>query len=100
MGGWESAHRAMWRWERQRLPLLRCTHARSACTHPPRTRHIPPTTFPQVLDTCADSDCGGCCSRNAREAGSGVLLDLEYHTAKRFWGGQVVDSATIQWQVV
>lgn len=32
----------------------------------------------QVLDTCGDSDCGGCCTKNA--APSGNLIDIEYYT--------------------
>lgn len=49
-----------------------------------------PPARPQVIDTCDDSDCGGCCTRNASLHG-GMLIDLEWHTAKRFvslalWG--------------
>lgn len=58
-----------------------------------------PRLPPQILDTCSDSDCGGCCTRNARRAG-GVLLDLEYYTAKRFWGGDGVHQLDeVQWQL-
>lgn len=35
-----------------------------------------------VYDMCSDSDCGGCCTRNASE--TGFLIDLEIHTAERF----------------
>jgi hypothetical protein len=35
-----------------------------------------------VYDTCSDSDCDGCCTRNA--AATGFLIDLEVHTADRF----------------
>jgi hypothetical protein len=35
-----------------------------------------------VYDSCADSDCSGCCTRNSRE--TGFLIDLEVHTASRF----------------
>ena len=35
-----------------------------------------------VYDSCADTDCSGCCTRNSRE--TGFLIDLEVHTASRF----------------
>lgn len=35
-----------------------------------------------VYDECADSDCSGCCTRNASE--TGFLIDLESYTAARF----------------
>lgn len=35
----------------------------------------------RVYDVCSDSDCNGCCSRNARE--SGYLIDLEINTLRR-----------------
>ena len=35
-----------------------------------------------VYDECADSDCSGCCTQNAKP--SGHLLDLEKYTAQRF----------------
>ena len=35
-----------------------------------------------VYDVCSDSDCGGCCTRNASE--TGFLIDLESYTAERF----------------
>jgi hypothetical protein len=51
-----------------------------------------------VLDTCANSDCDGCCSRNAKKGG-GTLIDLEYNTAKRFWApGPVEGLKEIQWK--
>lgn len=42
-----------------------------------------------VFDRCDDASCpdhGGCCTENAR-ANGGRLVDLEYHTAREFWGG-------------
>ncbi|PRW57035.1 hypothetical protein C2E21_4319 [Chlorella sorokiniana] len=53
----------------------------------------------KVLDTCADDDCEGCCTSNARKNG-GFLIDLEATTAERFWEGEVQGLAAIQWQVV
>lgn len=35
-----------------------------------------------VYDVCSDTDCGGCCTRNAGE--TGYLIDLEIHTMRRF----------------
>jgi hypothetical protein len=35
----------------------------------------------KVYDICADSDCGGCCTRNASEFG--YLIDLEINTLRR-----------------
>lgn len=52
-----------------------------------------------VVDTCSDSDCNGCCSKNAKRHG-GTLIDLEHYTAQRFWGGSVPDLTAIQWQEV
>ena len=50
-----------------------------------------------VADTCDDADCGGCCTRNSAAHG-GMLIDLEYNTAQRFYDGAVVDVAPIQWR--
>ncbi|XXT14524.1 hypothetical protein WME94_30180 [Sorangium sp. So ce429] len=36
----------------------------------------------KVYDMCSDSDCNGCCTRNARP--SGFLIDIEKYTAQRF----------------
>jgi hypothetical protein len=36
----------------------------------------------KVYDMCADSDCGGCCTKNA--ASTGFLIDLERYPAERF----------------
>ena len=58
----------------------------------------------KVLDTCADSDCSGCCTRNAN-AGGGMLIDFEVNTAKRFFGsgyreegGEPANFERILWQ--
>ncbi len=42
-----------------------------------------------VYDKCANSDCNGCCTRNAKPSGN--LIDLEVHTASRFgfFNGQI-----------
>ena len=44
-----------------------------------------------VLDTCADSDCSGCCTQNQGSADE--LIDVESFTDAR-WG---VDDGKIQW---
>jgi len=44
-----------------------------------------------VLDTCGDSDCGGCCTENRGTATE--LIDVESFTDKR-WG---VPDGPIQW---
>ncbi|WNG23782.1 hypothetical protein F0U62_06885 [Cystobacter fuscus] len=44
-----------------------------------------------VLDTCADSDCSGCCTQNKGNADA--LIDLESYTNER-WG---VPDGRIQW---
>lgn len=51
-----------------------------------------------ILDRCDDSDCKGCCTRNAKRNG-GTLIDLEWHTAERFYApGGVQDVAKIEWR--
>ena len=47
-----------------------------------------------VYDMCSDSDCNGCCTRNARS--TGFLIDIEEHTAGRF-GSR---SGTVDWVCV
>jgi hypothetical protein len=44
-----------------------------------------------VYDTCADSDCSGCCTQN--QADNDALIDLESYTNQR-WG---VEDGVIQW---
>jgi hypothetical protein len=39
----------------------------------------------RVYDECADSDCSGCCTENAKP--SGFLIDVEKYTAQRFGVG-------------
>jgi hypothetical protein len=42
----------------------------------------------QVIDICADADCGGCCTANL--GGDGFLIDLESATMARFGAGDGV----------
>jgi hypothetical protein len=44
-----------------------------------------------VYDTCADSDCDGCCTQNKADAEA--LIDVEHYTDER-WG---VPDGPIQW---
>ena len=44
-----------------------------------------------VLDTCADSDCDGCCTENLGDADA--LIDLEKYTNERFG----VEDGPIEW---
>lgn len=60
-----------------------CPRMLLSLTHPPETALPPPP--PQVVDTCDDNDCSGCCTANAKRNG-GTLIDLEINTARRFWG--------------
>jgi len=52
-----------------------------------------------VVDTCDDSDCSGCCSKNANKNG-GFLIDLEKNTAQRFYDGNVEDLTAIEWRAI
>jgi hypothetical protein len=49
-----------------------------------------------VLDTCGDSDCSNCCSKNAAE--TGYLVDIEAETCKRVLGSTDACSGDIEWQ--
>jgi hypothetical protein len=44
-----------------------------------------------VLDECADTDCGGCCTQN--QAGADELIDVEINTYMRFNNNDTM----IQW---
>lgn len=54
-------------------------------------RHGNSTLVVTVLDTCADSDCSGCCTENKGSASE--LIDVESYTDAR-WG---VDDGPIEW---
>lgn len=49
------------------------------------------TIVATAYDTCADSDCDGCCSKNAMPSGN--LIDVESFTDTR-WG---VQDGQIEW---
>ncbi len=48
----------------------------------------------KVYDMCADSDCSGCCTANARE--TGFLIDIESYTAQRFGSGDGI----VEWACI
>ena len=48
----------------------------------------------QVLDMCSDSDCNGCCTRNANANGHNFLIDIESYTKARFHNQ---GSGTVEW---
>ena len=50
-----------------------------------------------VVDTCGDADCDNCCTKNAKRAGN-TLIDLEAHTARKFWGGKLEGAAELEWK--
>jgi len=51
-----------------------------------------------IADTCADTDCDGCCTRNARP--SGYLIDVEYYTAMRNFGSIDVASGEAKFEIL
>uniref|UniRef100_A0A7S2P1C9 Barwin domain-containing protein n=1 Tax=Zooxanthella nutricula TaxID=1333877 RepID=A0A7S2P1C9_9DINO len=53
----------------------------------------------QIVDTCGDSDCNGCCSRNANKGG-GNLVDMEYWTVMNNFGSTDVAYGDVCWQLV
>ena len=52
----------------------------------------------QVVDTCGDGDCNGCCTTNAQP--SGYLIDMEYWTVVRNFQDISAASGQICWQLV
>jgi hypothetical protein len=82
-----SENRKMWgtKWKNKRMRIRN-----------PATGKVMEVT---VVDTCDDGDCGGCCTRNASKNG-GTLIDLERHTAFRFYDGKIQDFTTIEYQVI
>jgi hypothetical protein len=48
-----------------------------------------------VLDQCADSDCGGCCTAN--QGSTDQLIDVELNTDMRFTNMGLNGGVAIQW---
>jgi len=40
----------------------------------------------EIFDTCADRNCGGCCTKNRKAGGRGMLFDLDSSAVQRIWG--------------
>jgi hypothetical protein len=49
----------------------------------------------KVYDMCSDSDCNGCCTRNANKNNYKFLIDIEKYTMQRFGYG----SGTVEFYV-
>jgi len=56
------------------------------------------TVEAEVLDTCGDNDCDGCCTTNARP--SGYLIDMEYWTVVNNFGSADAAVGQVCWQLV
>ena len=55
-------------------------------------------TFNAIIkDTCADTDCGGCCTKNAK---TGYLIDMEYYTVLRNFGTTDAADGTISFKIL
>jgi hypothetical protein len=64
---------------------IAAVHSRDANTYANKTLRVRQGSKQidvTVYDMCSDSDCDGCCTRNASQ--TGFLLDLESYTAERF----------------
>lgn len=59
-----------------------------------RLRQGSKTIDAKVYDMCSDSDCSGCCTRNAQP--SGYLVDVEKYTMQRFGTG----SGQVEWACI
>ena len=64
----------------------------------PKTNKVMEVT---AVDTCDDGDTKNAdCTRNANKYGGGMLIDLEYNTAKRFYDGKIDGMAAIDWRAI
>ena len=59
-----------------------------------RVRKNGKTFTVRVLDTCADSDCDGCCTKNSH---GGFLIDMEAYTAINNLGSDGAADGKIEW---
>jgi hypothetical protein len=50
-----------------------------------------------IADTCGDSDCGGCCTKNA--GSSGYLVDMEINTVIKHFGSTGAVGGTVCWKL-
>ena len=51
-----------------------------------------------IKDTCGDSDCNGCCTKNAKP--TGYLIDMEYYTVLRNFGSTDPAEGAIQFTIL
>jgi len=51
-----------------------------------------------IKDTCLDTDCGGCCTRNAGT--KKYLIDMEYYTVKRHFGSASAADGSISFTIL
>jgi hypothetical protein len=73
-------------------------HEKDAATYKLKTFHLRQGSHAidaTVYDECADSDCSGCCTANARQNGLNFLIDIEKYTMQRFGSGEGI----VDWQV-
>jgi hypothetical protein len=62
-------------------------HEKDAKKYRLKTLHLSKggkTIDAKVYDECSDSDCSGCCTRNAKKGGLNFLIDIEKYTMKKF----------------
>ncbi len=73
-------------WVRQHE--IAAVHSKDASTYALKTLRLRQGSMQRdvtVYDMCSDSDCDGCCTRNASE--TGFLIDIERYTMERFGSG-------------
>ncbi|HVK75465.1 MAG TPA: hypothetical protein VM734_19180, partial [Kofleriaceae bacterium] len=73
---------------------IAAVHSRDANTYKLKTLRLKQGSRQidvKVYDMCADSDCNGCCTRNASQ--TGFLIDIEKYTMQRFGSGDGI----VQW---
>lgn len=52
-----------------------------------------------IADTCANSDCNGCCAQNTVDAGATYLVDMEYYTVMANFGTVGAVDGTIDFEI-
>jgi hypothetical protein len=53
----------------------------------------------QIVDTCGDWDCDGCCTNNINSVGADYLVDVEEQTRLRYFGNLALP-ATVTFQIL
>jgi hypothetical protein len=80
--------------EEHNIASVRFDHFNDLAFHTLRLKSGRHTLDVVVYDSCADTDCAGCCTANSRE--TGFLIDLEVNTADRFG----VYDGVVEWACV